>query len=453
MNAELKRNLWLEISGSRIGLMTGVLGLILVITWYATPTDPAMNPLNRGNALVVVGQGLFGLIIGLWGVYKAGRSVADEIRERTWDFQRLSALSPMAMTLGKLFGATAYVWYGGLICAAAIFFGASLNGGVAHAAALTGKLLLAGVFAHAVALFVSLAAVRRGRGQGRVDAFLYTIAGIIAFNGGSSISGATFEWFRRYENALVDPKALEWWGIGVSAESWAVFALATLTIWAIATAWRLMRVELQAPANPLWFPFFLITPALLFGGMMEEVTARFAAVYAIVHLLVLLTLLAEPKDVVAWRALMARRGGKGAGRYWPSALSGVIVAFFAAAALAASFFVSGSKEAGFSWLVGFAAFAFLLREASIFAFFHLGARQRRGDFAALVTIGLLCFAGPSILGIAHMKMAFGLFIVQPDAGAQSHLISIAAGLVQAAVFGVLAQGRWRAREKALDAEA
>lgn len=448
MNAELKRNLWLEISGSRIALMTGVLGLIFLISWYAAPDD------GRGMALAGAGQALFGLIVGMWGVYKAGRSVADEIRERTWDFQRLSALSPMAMTLGKLFGATSYVWYGGLICAGAVFLGQVQHYGVVEAAALTGKLVLAGVFGHAVALFVSLAAVRRGRGQGRVDAFLYTIAGILAFNGGSAIGGATFDWLRRYEDPLGAPKsALDWWGIGVSPDTWAVFALATLTIWAIATAWRLMRIELQAPANPLWFPFFLITPAVLFGGTLEEPTARFALMYAIIHSLVLLVLLGEPKDVVAWRALVARSGGKGAGRYWPSALSGLIVAFVAAAALAGSFFVSGSKEAGFSWLVGFAAFAFLLRETTIFAFFHLGARQSRGDFAALVTIALLCIAGPTILGILHLNAAFGLFIVQPDQGAHAHLISIAAGLVQAAVFGVMAQARWRGREKALAAAA
>lgn len=448
MNAELKRNLWLEISGSRIGLMTGVLGLIFLITWFSASQD------WPGAALAGAGQALFGIIIGLWGVYKAGRSVADEIRERTWDFQRLSALSPMAMTLGKLFGATAYVWYGGLICAGAAFFGQSHSVGVVEAAALTGKLILAGIFSHAVALFVSLAAVRRGRGQGRIDAFLYTIAGIIAFNAGSAIGGATFDWMRRYGNPNeAPPAAVTWWGVDVAPDMWAVFALAVLTVWAVATAWRLMRIELQAPANPLWFPFFLIVPALLFGGVLAQPTERFVTIYTIVHLLMLVVLLGEPKDVVAWRALVARSGGKGAGRYWPSALSGLIVAFLAAAALAVSFFVAGATEAGRSWLVGFAAFAFLLRETTIFAFFHLGANQRRGDFAAIVTIALLCIAGPMILGIVHLKSAFGLFIVQPDEGAQSHLISIASGLVQAAVFGVMAQARWRGREKALAAAA
>lgn len=444
MNAELKRNLWLEISPSRLLLMTGVLALVFAITWFGSSGD------MRAVTLSGVAQGLFGILVGLWGSYKAGRSVSDEIRERTWDFQRLSALSPMAMTAGKLFGATAYVWFGGIICAAVYFWSAAQKQSLGYVAADTVKLLLSGVFAHAVALFVSLAAVRRGRGLGRVDAFLYTIAGVLAFNGGNAVGGRTFDMLRAYEDPQARPaSALDWWGLPVWEEQWAFIILGTLTLWAVATAWRLMRVELQAPANPLWFPLFLLAPAVIFAGTLNEPFARIAFGYFIIHGLVLLVLLAEPKDVVAWRALAARRGTKGAGRYWPSVLSGLIVAFLAACAVAATYAVAGSKDSGASPLVGFAAFAFLLRETAIFAFFHLGARQRRGDFGALVTIALLCIAGPTILGIANMSMANGLFIVQPGGGVTSHLISIASGLVQAAVFGVMAQMRWSGREKAL----
>jgi hypothetical protein len=444
MNPEFKRNLWLEISPTRLLLMAGVLGLIFTITWFAGPAD------YRSTSLTGVAQGVYGVIVGVWGSFKTGRSVSDEIRERTWDFQRLSALSPMAMTLGKLFGATAYVWFGGLICLAVSFWSAAQTLSLGQVIEDTGKLLLAGVFAHAVALFVSLAAVRRGRGRDRIDAFVYTVAGIFAFNAGNTVSGRTFDWLRAMENPGALPaSALDWWGLPVGEDMWAFISLGTLTLWAVATAWRLMRVELQAPANPLWFPLFLLAPAVIFAGTLTDAFGRVVLAYFIIHLLVLLVLLAEPKDVVSWRALVARRGTRGAGRYWPSALSGLIVAFLAAGAVAVAYVATGSKQAGASPLLGFAAFAFLLRETAIFAFFHLGANQRRGDFAALLTIALLCIAGPTVLGIANLQMATGLFIVQPDGGMMSHLLSIASGLVQAAVFGVLAQARWSGREKAL----
>lgn len=448
MNAEFKRNLWLEISPSRILLMTGVLALVFALAWLSAGVD------DKAGAIAGTGQALFGVIVGLWGSYKAGRSVSDEIKERTWDFQRLSALSPMAMTFGKLFGATAYVWYGGLLCAGAYAFGAVQDDGVASAAYGTAGLIVTGIFAHAVALFVSLGAVRRGRGQGRIDSFVYTIAGIAAFQTAGAISGRTFEMLRQAvdpENSLQD--VITWWGVMLPAQPLSLAIVCVLMLWAIATAWRLMRVELQAPANPLWFPLFVLVPALLAGGSGPDPFARIVIVYLVTHGLVLFTLLAEPKDIVAWRALAARQKSGDAGRYWPAALTGLIVAFLAAIAVAASFPFAPQSESTHSPLFGFAAFAFLLRETAIFAFFHLGARQRRGDFAALVTIALLCFAGPAILNILNMRAGTGLFIVDVEGDQISHLLSIASGLVQAAIFGVMAQVRWKGREKALEVAA
>ncbi len=444
MNPEFKRNLWLEISPTRLLLMATVLGIIFTITWFAADWE------DRPSALAGAAEALFSVIVGLWGSFKAGRSVSDEIRERTWDFQRLSALSPMAMTLGKLFGATSYVWFGGLICLGVAMFGHAIEQGLATAAQNAGKLVLLGVFAHTVALAVSLAVVRRGRGRDRVDAFVFTIAGLIAYQSGAELSGGGMVGIMR-RIAEEGAEARQWWGVSLPWETWGYISLGMLVVWAFLTAWRLMRVELQAPANPLWYPLFLLAPALLLGGLADNPLGRLIYVYAIVHGLVLATLLIEPKDFVAWRALGARlsTGAKGAGRYWPSALSGLIVAFLAACALAVV--APGVQEKPVSWLVGFAAFAFLLRETAIFAFFHLGANQRRGDFAALLTIALLCFAGPAVLGIANLEAANGLFIVQPDAGVTSHLLSIAAGLVQAAVFALMAQARWGGRERALAA--
>jgi len=448
MNAEFKRNIWLEISLSRIALMTGVLALIFALAWLSAGAD------DKAGAIAGTGQALFGVIVGLWGSYKAGRSVSDEIKERTWDFQRLSALSPMAMTLGKLFGATAYVWYGGLLCAGAYAFGMGQNDTIANTAYATMGLIVTGVFAHAVALFVSLGAVRRGRGQGRIDSFVYTIAGIAAFQTAGAISGRTFEMLRQAidpENSLQD--VITWWGMTLPAQPLSLAIVCALMLWAVATAWRLMRVELQAPANPLWFPLFVLVPALLVAGSGGDIFARVVMAYVVIHGLVLFTLLAEPKDIVAWRALVARQKSGDAGRYWPAALTGLMVAFVAALAIAAAFPFAGESESRHSALFGFAAFAFLLRETAIFAFFHLGARQRRGDFAALVTIALLCFAGPAILNIANMHAGTGLFIVDVEGDQISHLLSIASELVQAAIFGVLAQGRWKGREKTVEAAA
>src|SRR5215510_3127986 len=102
--AELQRNLWLELTARRTVQMIVVIVLIL-LTANVTPF------VRVGD----VAQYLFLGIVVLWGTRNAAQAVVGEIRERTWDFQRLSALTPFQMTVGKLFGATSYVWFGGLI--------------------------------------------------------------------------------------------------------------------------------------------------------------------------------------------------------------------------------------------------------------------------------------------------------------------------------------------------
>ena len=319
MNPELRRNLWLELSASRMALMAGVLGLIFGIAWLSAPEDG-----DRYKTLATVGETLFGLIVGLWGSFKAGRSVSDEIREKTWDFQRLSALSPASMMLGKLFGATAYVWFGGAITLGGVGYGYAMTYGAGEAFAALGRLILLGVFAHAVALAVSLAVVRRGRGRDRVDAFVYTIAGIAAFQSAESATGVKGTLLRGFEESLppemAQPAAVDWMGLALSSHGWAFLMLGALVLWAVGTCWRLMRVELQAPANPVWFAGFLVVPTLLLAGRADTLVEGATVAYFLIHGLVLLTLLLEPKDFVSWRSLMSELGkpARGVGRFWPA---------------------------------------------------------------------------------------------------------------------------------------
>jgi len=109
MNPELRRNLWLELSTHRLVAMPAVLFLVFVL--FAS-----RNVGDWAEIVFTTAVGLFIVIVPLWGTYKAAESVTDEVRDRTWDWQRLSALDPWRMTWGKLAGATAFTWYGAAIC-------------------------------------------------------------------------------------------------------------------------------------------------------------------------------------------------------------------------------------------------------------------------------------------------------------------------------------------------
>jgi hypothetical protein len=114
MNPEFKRNLWLEISPSRLLIMPLTLGLIAVLSLLLGDEKPS-------DGLLIAASILCATLIAGWGSFAALTSINSEVAERTWDQQRLSALTPWEMAWGKLLGSTAYAWYGGLLCAFVVF--------------------------------------------------------------------------------------------------------------------------------------------------------------------------------------------------------------------------------------------------------------------------------------------------------------------------------------------
>jgi hypothetical protein len=157
MSPELKRNIWLEFTGSRVVLMTSVLGLVALAVYLIGGRH--LSPLGP------IGVGGFVFITIFWGTRNAARSVIGEIRERTWDFQRLSAVAPVSMTIGKLFGSTSYTWYGGVLALLIATAGLSRMMDAGEVVALLGVLVASGLLAHAVALGSALAIARRRRAR------------------------------------------------------------------------------------------------------------------------------------------------------------------------------------------------------------------------------------------------------------------------------------------------
>ena len=89
MNPELQRNWWLEITPHRLGLMPAVIFASAALVRAFDPTHAMVSSI----ALVV-----FMLLTIAWGARLAANSVLEEARDRTWDIQRMAALSPWSMT-------------------------------------------------------------------------------------------------------------------------------------------------------------------------------------------------------------------------------------------------------------------------------------------------------------------------------------------------------------------
>lgn len=436
MNPEFQRNLWLEASPRRIAWAALTLALVYGAALLATRSRPDLIP----HALSGAGFVVF-LVCGLlWGARAAGGSVLTEIAERTWDFQRLSALTPWQMTWGKLFGSASLAWLCALTGLLAMTPLIHQVGGREGPWRLAFLLALAFLL-QGLSLAAALVGVRKARAEGRparggvvvggLVLGLLLLAGVAGSRGFQH--GVGLAWLTQlFEgHGFVD-----WWGVIQPAARFRALAVAGFAVFAVAAAWRLMRLELMMRSTLLVWPAFLAFLALFAGGFPfrnEGLSTSLLTAALAVALCAYAAAFAEPADRVRLRRFTAAvRGGDlaEAGPLAPAALTPLV---FAAVLVVAAVLVGGTPAARL-WQGG-ALIAFVARDLAIVAIFRLGPRPQRGDLAAILALALAYGVGGIVASaVAGLE---GSAMIAPAARPES-LIS---GAVQAAILWALAARR------------
>ncbi|HKD47367.1 MAG TPA: hypothetical protein VKB67_06750 [Rhizomicrobium sp.] len=405
MNPEFQRNLWLELAPARILLMAGFVFCVLAIFSAAPPALP-----GPGFAATA----LYYFLVVLWGTRNAALSVIVEIRERTWDFQKLNAIHPFAMMWGKLFGSTSFVWFGGILCLPFIIYPVLQSRGPSMAAAELAVLILQGVLAQSVSLLTSLNLIRRHHNNWRLDAFLCQVTGIIA---------AFAFGFRGLLSASPQNQAatFSWWDMALDPQSFQSVSLAIFTAWALGGCLRAMRLELRLSNGPFVWLAFLAFLALYEAGFESWLAraipgadfARHAGVFRLAAAGISLASSAygmaflEPKDPVQFRWLIVQiRSGRIARALlaldcWMLSFSATILCTLA---LAFAFWRDPQSIGGVSAsaliLPLLAALGFFTRDIGFFVLFRTWSRER-GDFAAAGVLVVLYIVLPRIAGPAQ----------------------------------------------------
>ena len=160
MNPEFRRQLWLQFSVTRLVILPLLLAATFITVYLSVPIEPA-------EPLAAVAMLLFGVLVLGMGTFAAGGSVMDEIADRTWDQQRMSAMQPWAMTWGKLAGASAYGWYGGALCLLVALPSALVQEPLPFALKATVMAVLAGVFLQALLIAINLQLLKSGSRMSR----------------------------------------------------------------------------------------------------------------------------------------------------------------------------------------------------------------------------------------------------------------------------------------------
>lgn len=407
MNPELRRNLWLELTRERVTLLAVILGFLFFVAY----TSGGLADTAATAELV------YYVLVILWGTRAAAQSITAEIGARTWDGQRMSALGPVALVTGKLFGASALAWAGGFACLAIIMVHTAGTKG--PGAAMMELIYYGGMglIAQSAALLASQVAVRRRLSHSRFDVFLYQCFGIVA----AILVWRAWQWIepsgwladllnRTDQGPIV--ATIYWWSMAVPSNQFYLASLLVFAAWLITANLRLMRTELQYRNLPTVFIAFLAFAIVYAAGFepwremglstASAFGARMAQAALPLGIVTYVMALSEPKDVVAYRWL-GQQLGSGQLAALSSRMPGWILAYVALAVcgLTASLFLAdGIPGIGgeSSVLLTASSLGFVLRDCAIILAFGFSRAGRRGEYAALAVLGLLYFIMPRLAG-------------------------------------------------------
>jgi len=272
LSPEFQRHVWLKFSMLRL-LAVPVFILCAcyaIVTFYGD--DWAQQLRDKGLIIYYI-------LVVTWGNYEAANVLREEVRGNTWDFQRMSPMSPASMIFGKLFGATSYVWYAALpVLAVSVFAWTQMEGTLPlydKAGVFLGEetfspsfaeafytvffMVMAGVMGHALTFLVSFEGMV---GKVHFDPRNRQPRTLVAFLMGMAVSHGLYNtlgegFIRSFRHRLTSFEfypEINWYGLDIASSTFTIVGALFLLFWLFMGIYRLARAELMYSLTPIcWF--------------------------------------------------------------------------------------------------------------------------------------------------------------------------------------------------------
>lgn len=268
---ELQKNLWLRVS--RVQLILWVV-LVLMVLFIAG---------QKEDILVSTSIVMFYVVTVIWGSYTAGESIPNEIQDKTWDWVRLSGMTPMQLTIGKLFGETILPWILGGVCLVAFLMGSLVSG-----ASFGNAILLALSFKLTATLFHAFAMML---GAFTRDLNIYVRRLLVV---GLVISLTSFMlifvigyviiayFLKRDAGDIVSFVGAKWFIFKLTPVQIYLLTVAFLNVWAFGGLYRTLKEELFYTNKPYFLIYFLVGVPLYFSGFLFNIPELKFKVYLLI---------------------------------------------------------------------------------------------------------------------------------------------------------------------------
>ena len=430
LSPELRRNLWLELTLHRLIAMPVVLLMSFAMIYGANE--------EGAEKVAVAAAWIAGLLLGTWGVRNAGDCVLEEVRARTWDAQRLSAIGPWSMTWSKLLGSVAFAWYGGVM-SLAVLLACMPRGWPLSASMVAAMIVAASVLAQAAAALAGLAAARKGSARrGGVGVWLLVVLLVLVGPGVGLIIGREVGW--------------QWWGSAYARSGFVLSSAACFAAWAVFGLYRAMCTELQVRTMPWAFASFILFLIVYIAGFWIApgagirlvLYALLVSAMAVSGTVTYLQLFMEETGVMVFRRVQVRLARAEWRRAleelpcWPVAFAMSGVACVTAALVLPTSIADDDLRRLFAAPIP--VFLLMVRDVGIFLFFAFARQPRRVEAAAVFYLAMLYGVIPGLAMLAGWKWLAELLLppMLPSAGA-----AIAVAVVHAGAAAALLAWRWR----------
>ena len=444
LNPELRRYCWLELTPHRLIAAPVIAGLILALVGASSN--------NPQEALATAGLVGFAVCALLYGSYLAMSAMPEEVRERTWDFQRMSALTPGELAVGKVFGAPVVGWYAGAWFLAVFLVAGFREQGV-DTLLVAGAAVFTTLALHAVAMTLGILAARAGATRNSGALFVFVVIW------GSSLPGL---WF-----GDAKLKTITWWGSAPPYLWFMLVSSALFAAWAWLGASRTFAGELRVRQLPWAWPTFCLYLGVWVGGLIEAragATSNRAAIVMLIFFLAsglgayLLMLTERTGAMTLARVLRTVRGELDGGLRrvlqsvplwsvslvcaWAGALALLLMPWSGRLAEHAPGMLGELAAEG--KIMPMALAAMLLRDAGIYCIFALQRFPRRPATATSLYVVLLDGVFPALMSVGGLQTV--AFLVFP-LGRASAAGALAIFLVQAVIAWSIALWRWSDGQK------
>ena len=458
INSEIRRYYWQDFSLQRIIALPAVL---LAIVYLMFLSDCSFKTIANGATTA------FFILVFLWGGHKAACSVIEEVKDNTWDNQRLSSVLPLNLSLGKLFGSTLYTWYGGAIALVIYVIYSVSDKPIILISYDIVLFITSGIFCHSVAILSSVQALRVQNRYGKLQSISYLILGLVASSVFYIIGHSISEHFQKDQAFGI----IKWFDIEFSNSSFLLISLFIFLLWAIVGIYRSMREELKFKNIPWMWGLFVIfimiyasglfhdtqpprftpNPHSMHGrenalandsyiGFLEQFRLRIAFAFAAIS--TYLMFFADIINITRYRIMWhqwTQRNWKKIGESLPRWIVSFILTVIVGVMLLVASVEPGKAYNAFIFI--FSIILFMLRDAVILHYFKFSKSNKRAALATVFYLAVLYILLPSIFLAAKLKDS--VYAFYPRVKDDASITFLLPVLVQIFLVGFLLRYRWK----------